>query len=57
LTSHAYRDFLQCNRLAGHIDAASGMKAETVNEPANEKTLENIRRKINESQIPGTLLR
>ncbi len=55
LASHAYRDFLQCNKLAGYIDAASGIKAEAVNEPANEKTLENIRRKINESQIPGTI--
>lgn len=55
LTSRAYRDFLQCNRLEESINAASGIGAEAVNDPANEKILEEIRRKINEGQIPGTI--
>ncbi|VVB56390.1 Phosphoenolpyruvate synthase [uncultured archaeon] len=55
LTSRAYRDFLQFNNLAGYINAAYGIRAEAVNDPANEKILEEIRRKINEGQIPGTI--
>jgi phosphohistidine swiveling domain-containing protein len=55
LTSRAYRDFLQCNRLEESINAAYGIGAEAVNDPANEKILEEIRRKIIASQIPGII--
>lgn len=55
LTSRAYRDFLQCNRLEESINASSEIRAEAVNDQANEKVLEEIRRKINEGQIPGTV--
>ena len=55
LTSRAYHDFLQYNKLEESIHAASGIRAEAVNDPANEKILEEIRRKINEGQIPGTI--
>ena len=55
LTSPAYRDFLQFNNLAGSINAAYGIRAELVNDPVNEKKLEEIRRNINEGQIPATV--
>ncbi|NJD53490.1 MAG: pyruvate, phosphate dikinase [Candidatus Methanoperedens sp.] len=55
LTSFAYRDFLQANNLAGSINAAYGIRAEFVNDPVNEKKLEEIRRNINEGQIPVTV--
>ncbi len=55
LTSLAYRDFLQYNKLKESIHAASDIMAEAVNDPANEKILEDIRRKINEGQIPGII--
>ncbi|MCX9010604.1 MAG: PEP-utilizing enzyme [Candidatus Methanoperedens sp.] len=55
LTSRVYRDFLEYNKLEESIHAASGIRAELVNDPANEKVLEGIRRKINEGQIPGTV--
>ncbi len=55
LTSRAYRDFLKDNKLAESIHAASGIRAEAVNDPVNEKKLEEIRRNINEGQIPGTI--
>ncbi len=55
LTSRVYRDFLQYNKLEESIHAASGIRAELVNDPANEKVLEGIRRKINEGQIPGSV--
>ena len=55
LTSRAYRDFLQYNKLEESIHAASGIRAEAVNDPVNENILEEIRRKINEGQIPGTI--
>ena len=46
---------ISCNLTSwtGSINAASGIRAEAVNDPANEKILEEIRRKINEGQIPG----
>ena len=52
LTSRAYRDFLEYNKLEESIHAASDIIAEAVNDPANEKILEEIRQKINEGQIP-----
>jgi len=55
LTSRAYRDFLQFNKLEESIHVTSGIRAEAVNDPANEKILEEIRRKINEGQIPSII--
>lgn len=55
LTSRAYRDFLEYNKLEESIHASSDIRAEAVNDQANEKVLEEIRRKINEGQIPGTI--
>jgi rifampicin phosphotransferase len=55
LTSHAYRDFLHYNKLDDTINTSSSIRAEAVNDPANEKILEEIRRKINEGQIHGII--
>ncbi|MCX9088364.1 MAG: PEP-utilizing enzyme [Candidatus Methanoperedens sp.] len=55
LTSPAYRDFLQFNNLTGSINAACDIRAELVNDPVNEKNLEEIRRNINEGQVPVTV--
>lgn len=52
LTSRAYRDFLESNGLSDHINAVASIKAESVLDPAIEKTLTEIREKISNGQVP-----
>lgn len=56
LTSRAYWDFLQYNGLSDSIRAAASIKAEAVLEPANEKILAEIRRKIIDGQVPEIII-
>jgi len=51
LTSMVYRDFLESNGLSDHIFAVASIKAESVLDPAIEKTLTEIREKISNGQI------
>lgn len=46
LISRVYRDFLESNGLSDHINAVASIKAESVLDPAIEKTLTEIREKI-----------
>ena len=52
LTSRVYRDFLESNGLSDHINAVASIKAESVLDPAIEKTLTEIREKISNGQVP-----
>jgi len=51
LTSRAYRDFLQYNKLEESIHAAFDIRAEAVNDPVNEKMLEEIRRRSRKARF------
>ena len=52
LTSRVYRDFLESNRVSDHINVVALIKAESVLDPAIEKTLTEIREKISNGQVP-----
>lgn len=56
LTARAYWDFMQYNRLMESIQAASSINVEDVLDPANDKKLIEIRRKINEGQVPEIII-
>ncbi|PWB55908.1 MAG: pyruvate, phosphate dikinase [Candidatus Methanoperedenaceae archaeon] len=51
LISRVYRDFLESNGLLDHINAIASIKAESVLDPAIEKTLTEIKEKISNGQI------
>ncbi|MFZ3058638.1 MAG: PEP/pyruvate-binding domain-containing protein [Candidatus Methanoperedens sp.] len=57
LTSKVYRDFLEFNGLQDSINAIASIKAEAVLDPAIEKILTEIRKKISDGQVPEICIR